>query len=166
MSAPSQPTASGSDYVDPRLAVDAELRNSGSPELTVALDMVRRSLPFIPLLVIGAAAIWGTDGAWSTAYGIAVVLANFVLAALILKWTAKISVVMLAMGAFGGFAIRLALIFAAVMLVRDAGWVDLVPLGLTLIVTHLGLLFWELRYVSATLAHPDLKPSHSPVSAD
>ena len=32
-------------------------------------------------------------------------------------------------------------------------------LGLTIIVTHLGLLFWELRYVSASLAFPGLKPS-------
>ena len=28
-----------------------------------------------------------------------------------------------------------------------------------LIVTHLGLLFWETRFVSATLAFPGLKPS-------
>ena len=34
----------------------------------------------------------------------------------------------------------------------------LVALGLTLIVTHLGLLLWELRYVSASLAFPGLKP--------
>ena len=25
-------------------------------------------------------------------------------------------------------------------------------------ITHLGLLFWETRYVSATLAYPGLKP--------
>jgi hypothetical protein len=30
----------------------------------------------------------------------------------------------------------------------------------TLLVTHLGLLFWELRYVSASLAFPALKPGH------
>jgi hypothetical protein len=44
------------------------------------------------------------------------------------------------------------------VLVRDAGWVELVPLGLTLIVTHLGLLAWEARSVSASLAFPALKP--------
>jgi hypothetical protein len=32
-------------------------------------------------------------------------------------------------------------------------------LGITVIVTHLGLLFWELRYVSASLAFPGLKPA-------
>jgi putative NIF3 family GTP cyclohydrolase 1 type 2 len=48
----------------------------------------------------------------------------------------------------------------AVLVVRDAGWFAAVPLGLTLIVTHLGLLFWELKYVSASLAFPGLKPSN------
>jgi hypothetical protein len=57
-----------------------------------------------------------------------------------------------------GYLARLALIFAAILLVRDASWVSLVALGLTIIVTHLGLLFWELRYVSINLAFPGLKP--------
>jgi hypothetical protein len=58
-----------------------------------------------------------------------------------------------------GYLIRLALIFLAVMLVRDASWMELVPLGISLIVSHLGLLFWELRYVSGSYAFPGLKPS-------
>jgi len=33
-----------------------------------------------------------------------------------------------------------------------------VPLALTIGVTHLGLLIWETRYVSASLAYPGLKP--------
>jgi hypothetical protein len=33
------------------------------------------------------------------------------------------------------------------------------PLGLTIILAHLGLLFWELRYVSLSLAYPGLKPN-------
>jgi hypothetical protein len=64
-----------------------------------------------------------------------------------------------------GYLARLALIGAAILLVRDASWVSLVPLGLTIIVTHLGLLFWELRYVSVTLAFPGLKPSPVPGSS-
>jgi len=43
--------------------------------------------------------------------------------------------------------------------VKDMGWVHLPVLGITLIVTHLGLLFWETRYVSASLAFPTLKPT-------
>jgi hypothetical protein len=58
-----------------------------------------------------------------------------------------------------GYLLRLGLIFLAVYVVKDAGWVERVPLGFTIIVTHLGLLVWELRYVSATLAYPGLKPA-------
>ena len=51
------------------------------------------------------------------------------------------------------------LLFGAVFVVKDFWWVEVWPLGITLIVTHLGLLFWETRYVSASLAFPGLKPS-------
>ena len=50
----------------------------------------------------------------------------------------------------------------AVMLVRNMWWVELVPLGVTLIVAHLVLLFWEMRYISGTLAFPGLKPEETP----
>jgi CBS domain-containing protein len=41
---------------------------------------------------------------------------------------------------------------------RDEPWIDLTALAVGVLVTHLGLLFWELRYVSASLAYPGLKP--------
>jgi hypothetical protein len=59
----------------------------------------------------------------------------------------------------GGFAERMGLFTAVLFAVRDADWVDLTALGITVLVTHLGLLFWELRYVSASLAFPGLKPT-------
>jgi hypothetical protein len=58
-----------------------------------------------------------------------------------------------------GYLIRLALIFTAIWLVRDAAWVVMLPLGLTIIIAHLGLLFWEMKFISASLAFPALKPS-------
>ena len=56
---------------------------------------------------------------------------------------------------------RLGLIFLAVYLVRDAGWISLPALGATIIFTHLGLLVWELKYVAISLAYPGLKPKPS-----
>ena len=56
-----------------------------------------------------------------------------------------------------GYLLRLGLITLAVLLVRNQGWVELVPLGISIIVTHLGLLFWELRYVSTSLSRPGVK---------
>ena len=58
-----------------------------------------------------------------------------------------------------GYLIRLGLIFLAVLFVKDAGWISLPALGTTIIVTHLGLLVWEMKYVAISLAYPGLKPS-------
>jgi hypothetical protein len=55
--------------------------------------------------------------------------------------------------------VRMGLVTVVMLLVRNQPWIDLVALGVTVLVTHLGLLFWELRYVSATLAFPALKPA-------
>lgn len=127
-------------------------------EATVALDMVRRSLPALPVVILVAGLVWGLDGAASAAFAIALVVANFALAAALLAGAARISYVMVAIAAMGGFVLRLALITTIVLLVKDQPWVDLVPLGLTLIVTHLGLLIWEARHVSFALAFPGLRP--------
>lgn len=127
-------------------------------ETDIARDMLRRGAWAAPALVAVFGLIWGVDGALSTAYGIAIVAVNFLLAAALLSWTARISLGLMMGAALFGYLVRLALIFLAVWLVKDAAWVDIVPLGITLIVTHLGLLFWELRYVSASLAYPGLKP--------
>jgi hypothetical protein len=54
------------------------------------------------------------------------------------------------------------LIFLAVWLVRDASWISLPALGATIIVTHLGLLVWELKYVALSLTYPGLKPAPAP----
>jgi hypothetical protein len=86
------------------------------------------------------------------------VLVNVWLSAWIIQTTARISFAALAAGAMFGFLIRLGIISAVVILVRNETWVDLVALGVTIIISHLGLLFWELRYISASLAFPGLKP--------
>lgn len=130
-----------------------------SPAFAVARDMVMKGLMALPFGLIIGALVAGFGGAASVAYGMAIVLINFVLAAAMLAWAAKKSFALVASVALAGYGIRLGLIFLAVMAVRNAWWVELVPLGITIIVTHLGLLVWELRFVAASLAHPGLKPS-------
>ena len=128
-------------------------------ERQVVVDMARRSLPVLPV-VIGLAWLgWGTAGAASAAYAVGLILLNFLFSAVLLETAARISPVLLMAAAFGGFVVRLALIAAAVLLVKDQSWVELVPLSITLVVTHLGLLVWESRHVSASLAFPALKPA-------
>ncbi|MBI3256518.1 MAG: ATP synthase subunit I [Actinobacteria bacterium] len=134
-----------------------------SPEREIAHDLVRRALPVAPVLVLIGAIGWGVGGALSAGYAVFLVLVNFLLAAALLTWSARISLALMMGAALVGYVLRLGLIFAAVVLVKDAGWVKLWPLGLSLIVTHVGLLFWETRYVSASLAFPGLMPA--PISA-
>ncbi|WP_208027111.1 ATP synthase subunit I [Rhabdothermincola sediminis] len=129
-----------------------------APEGQLVRDMLRRAAWAAPALIAVFGLIWGVPGALSTSYAIGLVCVNFVLAATAMTYSARVSVAMMGVAAMFGFLIRLAIIFAAVLLVRDAWWVELVPLGVTIIVTHLGLLFWEMKYVSASLAFPGLKP--------
>ena len=137
-----------------------------APEGVIARDMLKRAAMVGPVLVAVFGLIWGLDGAVSTLYGLAIVLVNFTLAAAMLSYAARISPALLMFAALFGFLIRLTLVFAAVWFVVDASWVDLVPLGITIIITHLGLLLWETRYVSASLAFPGLKPGPSPASKE
>ena len=130
-------------------------------EVTVSGDMIKRGLVVAPVLIAVCAVIWGGDGAWSAAYGIAIVLTNFAIAAGIIAMTARISLGLLMAATLFGYLIRLGLIFLAVYLVRDASWISLPALGATIIVTHLGLLFWEMKYVAISLAHPGLKPART-----
>ena len=132
-----------------------------APEVEVARDMIRRALPAAPVLVLLCAAMWSVDGAISSAYGIAIVLGNLALSAALLAVTARISLALMMGAALFGFLLRMGVIFAAVLLVKDAGWMSLPALGVTLVVAHLGLLFLEMRYVSLSLAHPGLKPRRS-----
>jgi hypothetical protein len=130
-----------------------------APEVSVSRDIVRRGLIAAPVLIAICGVIWGVDGAWSSAYAIAIVLINFALAAALIAVTARISLTLMMAAILFGYLIRLGLIFLAVYLVRDAGWISLPALGTSIIVTHLGLLVWEMKYVAISLAHPGLKPA-------
>ena len=130
-------------------------------EHKVATDMIRRALPVLPAVVLVAGLFWGVNGALSAAFAVGLVVLNFLLSATILAWAARVSIGLLLGAALGGFLVRLGLLTLAVLAVKDQPWVELVPLGVTLIVTHLGLLVWEARHVSFSLAFPGVKPAAS-----
>lgn len=132
-----------------------------APEREVAFDMVRRALPVAPVLIAIGAVGWGRSGALSAGFGIALVLVNLLLSAGSLAWAAKHGPNVVMGTALGGFLIRMSLLVLAVAAVKGQSWVEVVPLGITIVVTHLGLLFWESRHVSASLAYPALKPRRS-----
>jgi hypothetical protein len=129
-----------------------------APELQVASDLARRAIPIAPLLLIAAYIGWGWNGVASSAIGIGLVVINFLAAALIITWTIRISLNALMAGVLFGFMFRLAMLTVAVVLLRKFDWIEDIPLLFTVLITHIGLLMWETRYVSMSLAYPGLKP--------
>jgi hypothetical protein len=130
-----------------------------APEVGISKDLVKRGLIVAPVLIAVCGVIWGADGALSALFAIALVLVNFALSAGIVASTAKISLGLMMGAVLFGYLIRLGLILLAVILVKDASWISRPALGAAIIVTHLGLLAWELKYLAISLAHPGLKPA-------
>ena len=127
-------------------------------ETDLAADMVKRAIPLAPAIVLVAALLAGSKGAWSALLAVMVVVANFLLAAASLSWAARTSPIALMAMALGGFLVRMMMVTAVVLAVRHASWINLSVLAITILVTQLGLLFWETKYVGANLAYPGLKP--------
>lgn len=144
--------------MDPAPA-STEFGDVADPEMAIARDLVRRGLPVAPAIVLLSGLVWGWPGFWSAAIGFGVVLVNFLVAAALLTWAARISLTMIMAVTLGGFIGRMAVITAVLFVLKDQPWAALAPLGLTIAVTHLGLLVWETRYVSLSLAYPALKPA-------
>lgn len=143
---------------DTKISILSMRDNGPAPEAALVRDIIKRGVVASPILLGVSLAIWGSNGAYSCAYALAIVFANFGLAAGVVAYTARISYALMLASTLFGYLLRLALVAVAVFLVRNLGWVELIPLGLTIILAHLGLLFWELRYVSLSLAYPGIKP--------
>ncbi len=121
--------------------------------------MVRRALPVAPVILLLAGIGWGASGVYSAGYALVLVLANFVALGRPPGLGAPAPRSTLLMGvALFGYILRLALVTVAVLAISGQSWFSPIPLCATIVLTHLGLLIWETRYVSATLAYPGLKP--------
>ena len=136
-----------------------------APELQVASDMARRALPVAPVLILVCGLGWGLDGALSAGFAVVLVVLNFLAAAGLMAWGASVSPAALVAAVLGGYLLRFAVLTVAILLVRDASWVERAPLFGALLVTHVGLLVWETRFVSGTLAYPGLAPRPKPQEA-
>jgi hypothetical protein len=128
-------------------------------ERDIALDLVKRGLLVSPVVVLVAGLISGFEGAIGAALGIGIVLANFLAAACIVSWAARRSPQAAGIAALSGYVVRLAVIVFALFLLRDESWLDFATLGITVVVTHIGLLTWEARHVALSLAAPGLRPT-------
>ena len=71
-------------------ALDQRLEGP-SPASQVAIDMVKRGVPFVPVGMVIGSLFAGFDGAMSVLFGMALVFVNLVLSAALLSWASKIS---------------------------------------------------------------------------
>lgn len=136
-----------------------------APEMRISRDLARRGLIVAPVLIGLAGLIWGINGVWSASYALGLVIVNFAGSAALIALAAQISLGFVLGATMFGYLIRLGIIFAAVWFVADAPWISIPALGATIIVSHLGLLIWELKYVALSLSHSGLQaddPIHHP----
>jgi hypothetical protein len=148
-------------------AADEDVLAATPPvERELATDMLKKGVWVAPAVLVLCTAIWGADGFTSALFGLGLLLVNLVLSVLSYGWAAKRSQTHLLAVALFGFIGRMALLVVAVMLVEDQPWIDLGALGTTILVTYVGLLVWEARVVSASLAFPGLKPGKQTTTED
>ena len=113
---------------DPQYTSVLSMHDTGpAPEAAIVRDIIKRGMFVAPVIIGVSALFWGANGAWSGAYGLAIVLGNFAVAAWMVSYTAKISYALMMGATLFGYIARLAVIAAAVFLVRNASWVELVP---------------------------------------
>jgi F0F1-type ATP synthase assembly protein I len=131
-------------------------------EVDIARDMARKSVVVASVLVLASSLIWGIPGALSSLYAVVLVVLNLLASAALIAYAAPRGANHLMAAVMGGYIVRLGVLTVAIFAVKDASWVERAPLFITLLVTHLGLLFWETRSVSLSLAYPGLKPKETP----
>jgi hypothetical protein len=138
--------------------VTAPVPQTPDPQREIVVDMTRRALMVAPFIVAAAAIGWGRNGAFSALFALVLVMINFALSATVVRRAGTLSNNFIMMFVLGGFAGRMLFVLGAITLAGHFSWVSRVPLGATVIVTHLGLLIWETRHLSLSLAYPALKP--------
>lgn len=122
-----------------------KLATAGSTgvEITMARHTVMRGVYVAPILILAFWLIRGWDGAWSSAVGIAVVIANFLLAGAILSISASISLQAYHAAALIGFFLRLGLFVGAVYLIASLVDVDRLAFGTSAVLAYFTLLTLE-----------------------
>jgi hypothetical protein len=128
-------------------------------ESRIARDVARHGLYVAPIVMIGVGLWRGPEAAGAVALAFALVIGNFLLSAAILGWTARVHPDLLMGAALFSFLGRLILITLVGVGIKELDIVDWPVFCITLVVSYLGLLFWELRSISVSLASPGLKPS-------
>lgn len=135
-------------------------------EREIARDIVRRGLLVAPLIVLVLGLVRGWAGALGAAIALGVVCANFLASAWVIDRLAKLGPNALFAGVMVGWIMRMTVVVVVLLVCKNSDAIDFPVLGFTIFGTHLGLLFWEAKHVSLTLAAPGLKPKRPVTSGD
>ncbi len=127
-------------------------------EREIGFDLIRRGAIVAPVIIAACGALRGWDGMISAALAVGIVALNFGIAALIMTRVSDTGPTGIAVGACVGYLVRLGVVLVALLALHHQPWIDLPMFGLVLVGTHLGLLFWEMKYLSITLGAPALRP--------
>ena len=119
-------------------------------------ELVRRVLPFVPLVAVSPPSVWVMRQGVRTPPGrqrsaIAIVTANFVMFALSIAWAASISPTMLAIVALGGYLVRLMVFTIALVVLTKLAWFSPVAFALTLVPATIALLVYEAKALSGRM---------------
>ena len=117
-------------------------------EATLARHLVRRAVVVGPLVVAGAWALRGVDGAVAAAVGVIVVVGNFLVSGLALSAAARISLTLYHAAALVGFLLRLVLITVVMLVVARLFDIDRIAFGVAAVVSYLVLLTLEAAAVA------------------
>jgi hypothetical protein len=128
-------------------------------ESRIARDLVKHALYVAPIAIVGVGIWRGVDAGAAVAFALALVIVNFLASAAILGWCARRSPELLMGAALMSFLVRFLVLTAIGVVVKEMDIVDWPVFCITLVVSYLGLLFWEMRSISTSLASPGLKPS-------
>jgi hypothetical protein len=127
-------------------------------ESRIARDLVKHALYLAPIAIL-AVGIWrGVDAGAAVALALALVIANFLASAAFLGMAARRSPELLMGAALLSFLVRFLVLTGIGVFVKGLDIVDWPVFCITLVVSYLGLLFWEMRSISTSLASPGLKP--------
>ena len=128
-------------------------------ERDIARDLVKHGLVVAPFAVAIGGLLNGWAGAVGVAAALGVVLLNYVIAGTAQSWAASKD----SPGLLGGIVLvslitRFVVVIVALSLLRNRSYLHYGTFGITLVVSHLGLLIWEAKSVQLSLAFPGLKP--------
>jgi hypothetical protein len=127
-------------------------------ESRVARDVTRKAAIVVGPVAL-ALGIWrGGDAALGVVLALALIVTNLLLSAALLGWTARSMPHALTGVALFSFLGRLVFITVVGAGIKALDVTDWPVFCVTLLVAYFGLLFWELRSISLSLASPGLKP--------